>query len=78
MAKPGLDPGSERLLVKEVLLLTLDRALRLLHPAMPFLTEELWQKLPGHESIHPQTICLAAYPCAGSGMGTDAAGSRTG
>ena len=62
MAKPGLDPGSERLLAKEVLLLTLDRALRLLHPAMPFLTEELWQKLPGHESIHPQTICLAAYP----------------
>ncbi|MEO8196099.1 MAG: valine--tRNA ligase [Thermoanaerobaculia bacterium] len=62
MAKPGLEPGNERLLVKEVLLLTLDRALRLLHPAMPFLTEELWQKLPGHEAIHPQTICLAAYP----------------
>lgn len=62
MAKPGLDPGSERLLVKEVLLLTIDRALRLLHPAMPFLTEELWQKLPGHEAVHPQTICLAKFP----------------
>ncbi|MEO7793619.1 MAG: valine--tRNA ligase [Thermoanaerobaculia bacterium] len=62
MAKSGLDPGGERLLVKEVLLLTLDRALRLLHPVMPFLTEELWQKLPGHEAIHPQTICLSAYP----------------
>ncbi len=62
MAKPGCDPGSERLLVKEVLLLTLDRSLRLLHPAMPFLTEELWQRLPGHDAIHPQTICLAAYP----------------
>ena len=62
MAKPGLEPGSERPLVREVLLLTLDRALRLLHPVMPFLTEELWQKLPGHEAIHPQTICLAAYP----------------
>ncbi len=62
MAKPGLDPGSERLLVREVLLLALDRALRLLHPVMPFLTEELWQKLPGHEAIHPQTICLAKFP----------------
>ncbi len=29
---------------------------------MPFLTEELWQKLPGHEEIHPETICLAPYP----------------
>ena len=62
MAKPGFEPGGERLLVKEVLLLTLDRSLRLLHPAMPFLTEELWQKLPGHQAIHPQTICLAAFP----------------
>jgi len=62
MAKSGLEPGSERLLVKEVLLLALDRALRLLHPVMPFLTEELWQRLPGHEAIHQETICLAAYP----------------
>ena len=62
MAKPGLEPGSERPLVREVLLLALDRALRLLHPVMPFLTEELWQRLPGHEAIHPQTICLAGYP----------------
>lgn len=62
MAKPGLDPGSERMLVREVLLLTLDRSLRLLHPVMPFLSEELWQRLPGHKAIHQQTICLAAYP----------------
>ncbi len=62
MAKPGLESGSERLLVREVLLATLDRSLRLLHPVMPFLSEELWQKLPGHEGIHQQTICLAAYP----------------
>jgi len=24
--------------------------------------EELWQRLPGHEEIHPDTICLAPYP----------------
>jgi valyl-tRNA synthetase len=29
---------------------------------MPFLTEEVWQRLPGHEAIHPRTICLAPYP----------------
>ncbi len=45
-----------------MLLTVLDRALRLLHPVMPFLTEELWQRLPGHEAIHPETICLAPYP----------------
>ncbi|MEO8592444.1 MAG: valine--tRNA ligase [Candidatus Solibacter sp.] len=38
-----------------------ETALRLLHPAMPFLTEELWQRLerkPGD----PSSIALAAYP----------------
>jgi valyl-tRNA synthetase len=29
---------------------------------MPFLTEEVWQRLPGHEAIHPESICLAPYP----------------
>jgi valyl-tRNA synthetase len=48
--------------VGEVLITVLDRSLRLLHPAMPFLTEEVWQRLPGHETIHPETICLAPYP----------------
>ncbi|ATY84344.1 valine--tRNA ligase [Kyrpidia spormannii] len=33
---------------RQVLVHVLDRALRLLHPFMPFLTEEIWQKLPGH------------------------------
>ncbi len=47
-----------------MLLTVLDRALRLLHPVMPFLTEELWQRLPGHEASTPETICLAPYPTA--------------
>ncbi|MGB5552628.1 MAG: class I tRNA ligase family protein, partial [Thermoanaerobaculia bacterium] len=50
--------------VGEVLLTVLDRSLRLLHPVMPYLTEELWQRLPGREEIHPSTICLAPYPVA--------------
>ena len=65
LAKPALIGGTgdaPRPQVGDVLLTVLDRALRLLHPVMPFLTEELWQRLPGHEEIHPETICLAPYP----------------
>src|SRR6185369_2335162 len=36
----------------------LDRSLRLLHPFMPFVTEEIWQKLGGVEP----SIMVAPYP----------------
>jgi valyl-tRNA synthetase len=62
LSKPALFGDAPRPRVGEVLLTVLDRSLRLLHPVMPFLTEELWQRLPGHETIHPDTICLAPYP----------------
>jgi valyl-tRNA synthetase len=62
LAKPSLSGDAPRPRTGEVLLSVLDRSLRLLHPVMPFLTEEVWQRLPGHEAIHPATICLAPYP----------------
>jgi valyl-tRNA synthetase len=62
MAKPGLEPATARPRVADVLVSVLERALRLLHPVMPHITEELWQRLPGHEAIHPHTICLAPFP----------------
>jgi valyl-tRNA synthetase len=62
MAKPGLEGAGTRPRVADVLVTVLERALRLLHPAMPHITEELWQRLPGHESVHPETICLAPWP----------------
>ncbi len=41
------------------MLYVLDRALRLLHPFMPFITQEIWSKLP---SSHPEYISFAEFP----------------
>jgi valyl-tRNA synthetase len=43
---------------KPVLLFVFESALRLLHPFMPFITEELWQSIP-HKG---ESIVIAAYP----------------
>jgi valyl-tRNA synthetase len=43
-----------------VLAHVLDGILRLLHPFMPFITEELWQRIPGSSG----TLVLASYPSA--------------
>jgi valyl-tRNA synthetase len=37
-------------------------ALRLLHPVMPFLTEELWQRLATGIEHRPVSIAIAHYP----------------
>jgi valyl-tRNA synthetase len=46
---------------------TLEESLRLLHPFMPFVTEELWQnlkqRLPGENQM-PASIMIAPYPLA--------------
>ena len=34
----------------------------MMHPMMPFLTEELWQRLPRRPGDNNSTICKAAYP----------------
>ncbi len=44
------------------LLAAFEAALRLLHPVMPFLTEELWQRLAEGGACRPKSIALARYP----------------
>ena len=39
-----------------------ERALRLLHPIMPFITEDLWQRLTERTPNRPRSIALTAYP----------------
>ena len=43
---------------RQVLVYVLDKILKLLHPFMPFITEEIWQNIP-HEG---ETIMLEKYP----------------
>jgi valyl-tRNA synthetase len=49
-----------------VLIQVLDNSLRLLHPFMPFITEEIWQILKGKLAIQdwPESIMIASYPVA--------------
>jgi valyl-tRNA synthetase len=63
LVKPALSgQQADRPEAAGVLLTAIERSLRLLHPVMPFLTEELWQRLPGREAVHDTSIALAPYP----------------
>jgi valyl-tRNA synthetase len=52
--------GIPRLTAQHTLATALDQTLRLLHPIIPFITEELWQHLP-HAS---ESLVIAPYPTA--------------
>ena len=50
---------------RTVLVTVFETLLRLLHPFMPFITEEVWQALPKVDA--PESIMLAAFPTVQTG-----------
>jgi valyl-tRNA synthetase len=64
LADPASAPAARKVLVE-----VLESALRMLHPLMPFVTEELWQRLP-HDG---DSIMLAPFPKGAAAGGEVAA-----
>ena len=64
IAKTQLNSGDDAAAARTraVLVYVLDRTLRLLHPFMPFVTEEIWQHLP----LEGEALIIAAWPLAGA------------
>ena len=68
MAKPRLqregEASAEPKVVQYVLWHVLETSMRLLHPVMPFLTEQIWQSIP-HEG---ESIMIAPFPKADASL----------
>ncbi|KAK4054912.1 valine--tRNA ligase [Microbotryomycetes sp. JL201] len=59
-------PLEPRRSAQNTLYTVLDQGLKLLHPVMPFVTEELWQRLPRRPTDNTPSIMLSRYPEADS------------
>ena len=68
MSKPVFNDGTaeEQAETRRTLAHVIETSLRALHPYMPFITEELWQKVPRPTS-RPASIAMAPYPTAADG-----------
>jgi valyl-tRNA synthetase len=59
------ESNDARWAAQATLWVSIEAGLRLLHPMMPYVTEELWQRLPGRGTLgesETSTIMLAKYP----------------
>jgi len=57
-----LTPGDDQQVARSVLVHVFDQALRLLHPIVPFVSEALWQRLPGH--VDGTFLATSSWPDA--------------
>ncbi|RNF84331.1 valine--tRNA ligase [Montanilutibacter psychrotolerans] len=75
LAKPALngDDAAAAVSTRHTLLYVLERLLSLLHPLIPFVTEELWQAIAPKLGIVDTTIMLRPYPQAADVAGDHSA-----
>ncbi len=65
LSKPAMKAGGPaRAAAQQTLVTVLAAIARLIHPVMPFLSEELWQRLPDAVKSGVETVMLAPYPHA--------------
>ena len=58
ISKPDLEEKTTQLILYKVL----EKSLRMLHPVMPFVTEEIWQKLPHDKDSLSDSIMISKWP----------------
>jgi len=80
LSKPLLDDAEHAAETRATLVHVLEATLRALHPMMPFITEEIWQRIPKDESLgvhprdpaKPRSLIVARFPTAAQDGRADA------
>ncbi|RTE87679.1 MULTISPECIES: valine--tRNA ligase [Gammaproteobacteria] len=64
LTKPILQNGTEAQLegTRSTLIQVLEQLLKMLHPLLPYITEEIWQKVAPLAGVHAESIMVQAYP----------------